>query len=43
MPYAMPPADLLPVVDATYPLDRIADAHRHVDRGHKRGNVVVTM
>jgi NADPH:quinone reductase-like Zn-dependent oxidoreductase len=34
---------LLPVVDATYPLDRIADAHRHVDRGHKRGNVVVTM
>lgn len=27
-------------VDATYPLDRIADAHRHVERG-KRGHVVV--
>jgi len=34
---------LVPVVDATYPLDRIADAHRHVDAGHKQGNVVVTM
>lgn len=34
---------LVPVVDSTYPLDRIADAHRRVDAGHKRGNVVVTM
>ena len=34
---------LVAVVDATYPLDRIADAHRHVDAGHKQGNVVVTM
>jgi hypothetical protein len=24
-------------------LARIADAYRHVDAGHKRGNVVVTM
>jgi NADPH:quinone reductase-like Zn-dependent oxidoreductase len=30
-------------VGACYPLPRIADAYRHVDAGHKRGNVVVTM
>lgn len=36
-------AALVPVIDATYPLDRIVDAHRHVDAGHKRGNVVVAM
>ena len=34
---------LVPVVDACYPLADILDAHRHVDRGHKRGNVIVTM
>jgi NADPH:quinone reductase-like Zn-dependent oxidoreductase len=34
---------LAPVVGACYPLPRIADAYRHVDAGHKRGNVVVTM
>jgi D-arabinose 1-dehydrogenase-like Zn-dependent alcohol dehydrogenase len=34
---------LAPVVDTCHPLGRIADAYRHVDPGHKRGNVVVTM
>lgn len=34
---------LAPVIDACYPLERIADAYRHVDAGHKRGNVIVTM
>ena len=34
---------LTPVIDACYPLRRIADAHRHVDDGRKKGNVVVTM
>jgi NADPH:quinone reductase-like Zn-dependent oxidoreductase len=33
---------LVPVVGACYPLERIADAYRRVDAGHKRGNVVVT-
>ncbi len=34
---------LVPVIDACYPLPRIADAYRRVDAGHKKGNVVVTM
>lgn len=28
-------------IDHTYPLDRLPDAHRHVDTGHKVGNVAV--
>ena len=34
---------LKPVIDRTYPFEQIADAHRHVDTRHKRGNVVVTV
>jgi len=34
---------LVPVVGGCYPLARIADAYRHVDAGHKKGTVVVTM
>jgi len=33
---------LTPVVDRRYQLAQIAEAHRYVDTGHKRGNVVVT-
>ncbi|TFV98693.1 NAD(P)-dependent alcohol dehydrogenase [Leifsonia flava] len=31
------------VIDSTYPLERIADAHRRVDTHRKRGAVIVTM
>ncbi len=34
---------LRPVIDRTYPLDRIAEAHAYVDQGHKRGNVILVM
>jgi NADPH:quinone reductase-like Zn-dependent oxidoreductase len=32
---------LRPVIDTSYPLPQVADAYRHVDAGHKRGNVVL--
>ncbi|MFN7130755.1 MAG: NAD(P)-dependent alcohol dehydrogenase [Myxococcales bacterium] len=32
-----------PVIDRTFPLERIAEAHALVDSGHKRGSVVVTV
>jgi D-arabinose 1-dehydrogenase-like Zn-dependent alcohol dehydrogenase len=34
---------LRPVIDATFPLARVADAHARVDSGHKRGSVLLTM
>jgi NADPH:quinone reductase-like Zn-dependent oxidoreductase len=35
--------ELRPVIDRTYALDDIVDAHRYVDDGHKRGNVVIAV
>ena len=32
-----------PVIDRTYPLARIADAHAYVDTGRKKGSVVITL
>lgn len=31
------------VIDRMYPLERIADAHAYVERGRKKGNVVLTV
>lgn len=34
---------LKPVIDRSYTLDKVKDAHYYVEQGHKKGNVVITV
>ncbi len=35
--------NLKPVVDKTFPFEKLVEAHQYVEAGHKRGNVAVSI
>jgi len=35
--------ELKPVIDRVLPLDKVPDTHEYVEKGHKKGNIVITV